>query len=274
MKISFIVTYYNQEAHVRKSLDSIFAQNLPCDFEILVGDDGSTDGTVAIVREYVDAHPGVVQLFTMDRGENSKLVPSYRASDNRLNALRHARGRYFMLLDGDDYYNELVSIVDGIEILEKNSTLVGCAYDYAIRSRGLEKIYSQKFAEGLLNVKNFVAHEYIPVGAFIFRNVLGESEFEIFRRKKILNDDIMTVYMLQFGDFFYIKKPLYVYNQVLCSIWNAAGEVERKLISSMQLKLSMDTVPVFAEQSLLRFIKAFSITYGNRKILKKALGES
>ncbi len=52
MKISFLVTYYNQAQYVKDSLDSILAINKNYDWELLVGDDGSTDETVSIVNEY------------------------------------------------------------------------------------------------------------------------------------------------------------------------------------------------------------------------------
>ena len=67
MKVSFLVTYYNQESFVRESLDSILALEKPGEWEILVGDDGSSDGTAAAVREYVDADPEHIRLFVMPR---------------------------------------------------------------------------------------------------------------------------------------------------------------------------------------------------------------
>ena len=51
-KISFLVTYYNQAQYVSQSLESILAIDFPddCLYEILVGDDGSNDGTQAAVQ--------------------------------------------------------------------------------------------------------------------------------------------------------------------------------------------------------------------------------
>ena len=53
MKVSFLVTYYNQKEYVKQSMESILAIDKPCDWEILVGDDGSTDGTIEGVNEYI-----------------------------------------------------------------------------------------------------------------------------------------------------------------------------------------------------------------------------
>ena len=55
MKVSFLVTYYNQEKYVEQSLNSILAIEKPFDWEILIGDDGSTDGTIDIIKRYIES---------------------------------------------------------------------------------------------------------------------------------------------------------------------------------------------------------------------------
>ena len=49
-KITFCITYYNQQEFVAQSIESILALDKPCDFEILIGDDGSTDNTIEKVK--------------------------------------------------------------------------------------------------------------------------------------------------------------------------------------------------------------------------------
>ena len=62
MKVSFLVTYYNQEAYVRKSLDSLLDIEKPEEWEILVGDDGSSDDTVNVVMEYIRKYPDCIKV--------------------------------------------------------------------------------------------------------------------------------------------------------------------------------------------------------------------
>ena len=50
MKVSVLVTFYNQEDYVDEALQSVFDQKCDFDFEVLIGDDGSTDGTMAITE--------------------------------------------------------------------------------------------------------------------------------------------------------------------------------------------------------------------------------
>ena len=65
-KISVIVPVYNTEKYLRRCVDSILAQTFT-DFELLLIDDGSTDGSGAICDEYAQADPRV-RVFHIENG--------------------------------------------------------------------------------------------------------------------------------------------------------------------------------------------------------------
>ena len=67
MKLSVIVPAYNAEKTIRQSLDSILAQTRPVD-ELIVINDGSTDGTEKILQEYRDAYPDCFRFRTVENG--------------------------------------------------------------------------------------------------------------------------------------------------------------------------------------------------------------
>lgn len=92
MKVSFLVTYYNQKEYVQQSLDSILAIEKPCEWEIIVGDDGSTDGTIERVNEYIKKYPDNIRMYVMPRERGKKYDAVKRASANRLNILKHSLG--------------------------------------------------------------------------------------------------------------------------------------------------------------------------------------
>ena len=67
MKLSVIVPAYNAEKTIRESLDSILHQTRPVD-ELIVVNDGSSDGTERILQEYRDAYPACFQFCTVENG--------------------------------------------------------------------------------------------------------------------------------------------------------------------------------------------------------------
>ncbi len=90
--ISVIVPVYNVESYLPECLDSLLAQSFG-DFEIVVVDDGSTDGSVRIVESYATDHPDRIRAFRKPNGG---------LSDARNYGLDRAVGAYLAFVDGDD----------------------------------------------------------------------------------------------------------------------------------------------------------------------------
>lgn len=94
-KVSITVITYNKESFIRKCLDSILNQEVSFDFEIIVGDDGSTDATPDILKEYAVRYPDII--FPIIRKKNIGLV------DNYLETIKQCKGEYIAHVDGDDF---------------------------------------------------------------------------------------------------------------------------------------------------------------------------
>ena len=95
-KVSVVVCTYNGERYVREQIDSIIAQTYPI-HEIILQDDGSTDGTFDILCDYADRHSNV----TAWRNESGKGI-----SRNFFSAMARATGDYIALSDQDDVWEK------------------------------------------------------------------------------------------------------------------------------------------------------------------------
>ena len=94
-KVSVCVITYNQEEYIRQCLDSLVSQTPNFAFEIVVGDDCSTDRTRDIVEEFVARYPLLVRTNFQPRNTGG--------SRNNLEVHAIARGDYVAHMDGDDY---------------------------------------------------------------------------------------------------------------------------------------------------------------------------
>lgn len=92
MKVSVILCVYNEEKYVRQAIESILGQTLT-DLELIIVNDGSTDGTQDIIESYRDKRIKVINQENIGLG----------ASRNK--GLRVARGDYVTFLDGDDWFS-------------------------------------------------------------------------------------------------------------------------------------------------------------------------
>ena len=67
IKLSILVTFYNQEEYVDQALQSIIDQKVNFKYEILIGDDGSSDGTHNKIQAWKTMYPDIIQYHIMDR---------------------------------------------------------------------------------------------------------------------------------------------------------------------------------------------------------------
>jgi glycosyltransferase involved in cell wall biosynthesis len=105
-RLSVIVPAFNVEDYLAESVESILAQSYR-DLEIVVVDDGSTDGTAAVARDYADRLANVRVVTTANRGLGAA----------RNLGIQHARGELIAFVDSDDTvlpeaYDSMVGVLD------------------------------------------------------------------------------------------------------------------------------------------------------------------
>ena len=104
-KFSIVIASYNIEKYISKSINSVLSQSYK-DYELIVVDDASTDGTADVIKEYKD------KIKFIEHKENKML------GGTRNTGIKEANGKYIIFLDGDDYLNNDF-------VLEKLDKLIG-----------------------------------------------------------------------------------------------------------------------------------------------------
>ena len=106
--ISVVIVAYNQEKYISQAIESVLAQDLSCVREIIISDDGSTDGTLRIAKSYAAKNP-LIKIIENDTLFDSRFakIPAalhMRIRDNYIRAFSAASGDYIAVLEGDDYW--------------------------------------------------------------------------------------------------------------------------------------------------------------------------
>ncbi len=120
--LSIAVITYNQEKYIAQTLDSIIGQKHNYSFEIVVGDDCSTDGTKTVIADYAKRYPDKVKAIYNEH--NIGVVANY------YNVLSHCYGKYIMECAGDDWW--LPGKVDEQITFMENHDDVGLCYGTAL----------------------------------------------------------------------------------------------------------------------------------------------
>ena len=122
--VSVIVLTYNHGPYIRQALDSILEQKTTFSYEILVGDDASTDATGEIVRQYGEKYPNRVRAFIREK--------NLGATRNLYELFLQARGKYIASCEGDDYWCDPNKLQRQVDFLESHPDHSGCTHDCRI----------------------------------------------------------------------------------------------------------------------------------------------
>ena len=92
--------------------NSCLAQKKTNDIEIIIGDDGSSDGSIELIKELKTKYPSIVRYFVNDRNDGV-IIPSIRVSNTIKKAIQIANGRYCVCISGDDVFldTEFIDII-------------------------------------------------------------------------------------------------------------------------------------------------------------------
>lgn len=128
--LSILCITYNHEKYIRKSIDSFLNQEASFNFEIVIGEDCSTDNTLEILLEFQKKHPTTINIISSKN--NVGTVENFRRT------LAACRGKYIALCEGDDYWNDPKKIQTQVSFLESNPEYVLTYHDnHSINENGV-----------------------------------------------------------------------------------------------------------------------------------------
>ncbi|HXP69060.1 MAG TPA: glycosyltransferase [Candidatus Dormibacteraeota bacterium] len=110
MKLSVAMITYNHERFIRQAIESVLAQKVNFDFEIVIGEDCSTDSTRAIVAELQQQYPELI--VALMRPHN------LGAMRNLQETLAACKGQYIAFLEGDDYWTAQHKLQKQVDFLD------------------------------------------------------------------------------------------------------------------------------------------------------------
>jgi glycosyltransferase involved in cell wall biosynthesis len=122
--VSVLMIAYNVENYIAQALDSVLMQEVDFDYEIVVGEDASTDRTRDILMDYARRHSDRIRLILRERniGMNANFAATFLA----------CTGRYVALLDGDDYWNSPLKLQRQADFLDAHPECTVCFHNVMV----------------------------------------------------------------------------------------------------------------------------------------------
>lgn len=211
IKVSVLVFSFNQEAFIFKALKGILDQKVNFKYEIIISDDGSTDGTMEIVQEFNRKHP---EKFIILESKKNGLL------HNTMRVLPFVRGEYIAFLDGDDFWVNENKLQNQTDFLDKNLEYNAVFHDAQIQHSGdadkyffnLKKTYSQIYNyQTELFPADILNRTILPTASVVTRaNILKEIDIEQIKDQFSIDWKVFCL-IIRNSKFFYVNEPWTVY---------------------------------------------------------------
>ena len=130
--VSIVIPSYNRANTVSQTIESIVNQQCDFDFEVIIGDDCSTDNAREVLSDYQSRYPEIIKLLFYD--ENVGLGANWAT------CIKHCRGKYIANCDNDDYWHNPRKLQLQVDFMEQHQHYGLSQTDYKIHDRSTGKI--------------------------------------------------------------------------------------------------------------------------------------
>ena len=269
---SIVCATFNQQKYIERALDSFLSQETNFNFEIIVHDDASTDGTAKIVSTYAAKHPHQIRPILQSKNQYSQggFKPSMHAST-------FARGKYIAFCEGDDYWLDQSKLQKQIDALERNPEVDFSFHAGYILTDDSERMqlswtYGQDrriFLDELLNAR---VGSFAPTSSYLFRASVFDQLPAWFMKEAPVSDFFLERYAALRGGAFYFSQPMSVYRSHAVGSWTLkiknSETAYRGYLEAMTKSLLL-MEPDFAQFSnqFRQFCARFYLKYSIKELL-------
>lgn len=203
MKVSICCVTYNQEQFVAQALNSLLMQQTSFDFNIIVGDDCSTDGTQTILLEYEKKFPE--KFIVIYNPKNLGIIP------NLINVIGASKSEYIAFCAGDDYWTDSLKLQKQIDFLDQNPDFILCSHHHTISTpeEAIVSNYPEEMSE--LTGRDLAQGIAINGSTALLRNFNSSIPFPTWVASCPIDDWAMFIYLAQFGKIYILKENMSVY---------------------------------------------------------------
>jgi glycosyltransferase involved in cell wall biosynthesis len=222
MKLSVMMITYNHGRYLAKALDSALSQRANFDYEIVVGEDCSTDGTREVLMNYNRKYPE--RIVALLRDQNMGAMRNFEAT------IASCKGEYVAFLEGDDSWLSTDKLQRQVDFLDANPNYaICCGRAKTLNETGTAApaIYPECPA-GTYSIENLLSENLIATcTAVCRRRAIGGVMPSWFHGLK-LGDWPLFAIVATSGKIHLVDEVLAEYRVHSGGIWSALKEIERR----------------------------------------------
>ena len=283
--VSVCIQTYQQKNFITSCLESVLMQKTSFPFEIIVGEDDSTDGTREICKAFAEKFPDKIRLFLRSEKDRIYIDGQKTGRFNFLSNLHAARGKYIALLDGDDRWIDEYKLQKQVSWMETQPGMVISTHNvYWKKEKGYAFIpahLNMADENRVFTLDDLLEKYFLHMSAIVFlrQSVL---DLPLWYKELPVIDIPLSLHIAQNGTIGFMKEAMAVYNIHKYGMWNSLQSPHDyiklwKLYTMLaihfegKIKTAMEKKRIHAGKWLINFYQ--KRLWYDSAWLKKELGE-
>lgn len=201
--VSIRVATYNHEKFIAQCIEGILMQRADFPYEVVIGEDCSTDKTREIVLAYEKKYPDMIRVLTSER--------NIGPARNNLRIQQSCRGKYHAMCEGDDYWIDPLKLQKQVDFMEAHPDVTLCFHNAFIVNEACFDA-CLFFALPVKEMLSFadVCHMRLPTASVLARSEILASLPE-WRLNVLCGDNVLRLWCAHHGNLGYLNEIMSVY---------------------------------------------------------------
>lgn len=227
-KVSILTTTYNHEAYIADAVESMLMQETDFPYELVIGEDCSTDDTRAILFDFKERHPDQIRLLLREENVGRRR--------NWMETLDACQGDYVAILEGDDYWTDSCKLQRQVDFLDSHPACALCFHPVLKHFEEDDRPdhrFVPRPGKSTYTMRDLLERNFIATCSVMFRNGLVDR-FPDWYRTVPAGDWPLHVLNAQHGEIGYIDRVMAVHRVHEGGVWSPHA-ASRRLQSKIEV---------------------------------------
>lgn len=223
--VSICCITYNHEQYISEAINSFLMQETDFPFEIVIGEDCSTDNTRKVVEKYKEMYPNIIKLIVSEN--NVGMLANVQRT------MEACIGEYMALCEGDDYWTDKNKLQIQVEQLKKYPNIDICfhpAYKlYNKKFVGKQGLHSRK--DRIFTIEEVILGEggFMPTNSLLIKKDVIDNLPKWFYNEAPIGDYYLQIFGSRKGGALYINNTMSAYRLNATSSWSNSMKNKEKI---------------------------------------------
>ncbi|HSX31633.1 MAG TPA: glycosyltransferase [Candidatus Saccharimonadales bacterium] len=260
--LSVCVITYNHARYIQEALDNILAQEVNFEWQLIVADDCSTDGTRDILLDYKKRFPERIHLILQKNNVG--------AEQNWLDLIAYPKTKYLLYMEGDDYFTDNTKLQKQVDFLESHPDFALCfhpvrvVYEDGSKEEEIFPSVEQRAYKKVLKLDDLLAYNFIQTNSVMYRwRFIKEDVKKVFPKNVIPGDWMLHLLHAEVGKIGFMDRVMGVYRRHSGGMWWNANQNKQdfwKKYGAPHLRLYSEMLKRYGDTKSSRIIIAKKIS--------------